>query len=216
MDRRLVGIGAIVAGAVALAGCSSPGSGSQDQDHSQAQDQVRDQDKSGVAEWVAGLASGKRMRCEYSFGDGDKATKTVMYMERDRYRTEVGTPAGDMISLFDGKAMYSWTKGGKQGMKMDIECMKRLGEEVPKGEERQEPTSGGYESPQEALENIPNIACSVTADSIDFSVPSDVTFADQCEMMKGMLDKAKTLQGQAGALQGQIPDSVKGMMGGQR
>lgn len=219
MDKRLVGLGAAVAGAVVLAGCSNPGNGSQGREQTQdrTQSQTQEGAKSGVADWIAGLSAGKRMRCEYSVGEGTKAVKTVMYMERDRYRTEVGTPAGDMVSLFDGKAMYSWTKGGKQGMKMDIECMKQLGDQASGDEGSQKgQAQEQYDSPQDALESIPNIACAVTSDSVDLSVPADVTFADQCEMMKGMLDKAKALQGQAGALQGQIPDSVKGMMGGQK
>ncbi|HWQ59653.1 MAG TPA: hypothetical protein VN420_00705 [Candidatus Fimivivens sp.] len=212
MDKRLVGLVAIVVGAVTLTGCSNSVNESQDQEgtRDQVQSQAQESAKSGVADWVAGLSEGKRMRCEYSFGEGDKAVRTVMYMERDRYRTEVGTPAGDMVSLFDGKVMYSWTKDGKQGMRMDIECMKQLGDKAPKGEATQkEAAPERYDSPQDALESIPDIACSVTTDAVDLSVPTDVTFADQCEMLKGALGKIPA------GMQDRIPDGVKGMMNGQ-
>lgn len=206
MDAKIVGAGMVLAGALALAGCSSGTSQPVvEQPSVQGKPQAEMQNGGGIADWVAGLSSGKKMRCDYKMGgEGDKALSVKMFADKDHYRMETATLAGTMISIADGKTMYTWTSGTKQGMKMDLECAKGLEGDLPKAD-----SAGAspktYDSPEQAIGNIPNISCAETSDSVDFSVPSDVTFADQCAMLKGTLEKMK-------AVQGQIPDGVKSMM----
>lgn len=215
--KKITGVFAVASVAVLLSGCSL-GPAKEDavsvpiKKQEQAQEQT--QQLSGSAQWIAGLAEGKRMQCTYTIkGEGDQTSVIKMYAEKDRYRTEVAMPTGVMISLFDGKEMYSWTKGAKQGTKMEMECMKEIGELSEEGEET--PTQDTYDSPEQVIENIPDIACSELGSAIDFSVPSDVEFSDQCAMLKKTMEQMKGLQNMPGNVPNMptdIPENVKKMM----
>lgn len=215
MNGKAIGNGVVLLAAVALAGCSKPdvpmGGGSGMSDRSDiGGKELGKQETSGVADWISELAAGKKMRCEYAMGEGGKTMTAIMYMDKDRYRTEMDMPMGKMISLYDGKVMYSWAEGTKQGMKMDMKCMEDMESDLPTEDASSDAPSKApesYESPEDALGSIPDISCEEVSDSIDLSVPSDVVFTDQCEMMKKSMEQMKQLEGQ-------IPDSMKGMMRG--
>ena len=215
MKANIVGVGAVLAGAVLLAGCSSsPAQPSDVQSQealtqSQTQIQVQTQPTaqgntgSGISDWVAGIAGGKKMQCDYKMGgEGDKALNVKMFADKDHYRTEMVTSVGTMISVSDGKTMYSWTLGKKQGMKMDLECAKSLKDSLPKTDTSAPQT---YDTPEKAIGNIPNISCNEASSTVDFSVPTDIEFADQCAMLKNSLETVKNMQGK-------IPDSVKNLI----
>lgn len=162
------------------------------------------QEDDGVGAWIAGLASGKRMECEYRMmGEGGAETSVKMYAERDRYRTEVMTPQGKYISISDGEAVYSFLEGSKEGMKMDLDCMKDQAADLPKVEGMPEQES--FVSSEEAIGNVPGISCREIG-SIDVSVPSDVRFIDQCALLKQQTEMMKQYQDQ-------MPESVKDMVG---
>ena len=165
------------------------------------------QEESGIAQWIEGLAAGKSMVCEYRVTGGDaQETSVKMYAERDRYRTEVETPQGTYISISDGKTIYSFLEGSKQGMKMDMDCMKDLADDLPKTGDA--PVQEQYAAPEEAIGNIPGISCR-EADSVDVSVPSVIVFTDQCAMLKQQTEMMKQYQEQMP----ELPEDVKNMMG---
>lgn len=208
--RRIFGIGAALFGAVLLAGCSGQSDGMADQ----ARDQVREQDQAQAPErviddvtgWVADLAAGKRLECEYRIDDAEATGTVRMIMDRDRYRTETETPNGTFISVFDGETMYSWTAGGPQGMKMSRKCMDDMGGDVSEEEEDVAMPEEGesYDSSEEALGAIPGISCREISGA-DFSVPVDVEFVDQCQMLQ---EQTRAME----QYRDQMPDDVRGMM----
>ncbi len=210
MKKHFFGVVMAVSGSILLAGCSQPSAPVVDQPDVSVRTntEVREPEQpGGSAGWVAGLMSGKKMRCTYAvaMGEGNTLT-TTMFADKDRYRTEVELPTGTTVSIFDGKAMYTFTKGTKQGMKMDIECAKGLKDSLPKTDQATVPVPQTYDSPETAIGNVPDIACAETSESPDFSIPSDITFVDQCAMLKASLDQMKNIQNQ-------IPDGVRGMTG---
>lgn len=173
----------------------------------QEQGSAMEQEGDGVGTWMAGLASGKRMECEYRMTGGDgQETSVKMYAEKDRYRTEMMTPRGKYVSISDGKTVYSFFEGSKEGMKMDMECMKDMAADLPKVEGMPEQES--FVSPEEAIGNIPDISCRETG-SIDVSVPSDMRFTDQCALLKQQTEMMKQYQEQMPPM----PESVRDMMG---
>jgi outer membrane lipoprotein-sorting protein len=217
--KNILNMLGLVGVTVLLSGCSLGGSPKEGEvslpiaEQKQTQEQVQQQ--SGPAEWIAGLAGGKRMQCTYTMkGEGDQVSVIRMYAEKDRYKTEMEIPAGMMVSLFDGKAMYSWMRGTKQGTKMEMECMKELGEQSE--EDEATPVQNTYDSPEQVIESMPDISCSELGSTIDFSVPSDVEFSDQCAMLKKTMEQMKGLQTMPGNIPDMpvdIPENVKGMMG---
>lgn len=157
--------------------------------------EVQNQEGAEVKEGVVGdgagmveklknaISSGKKMKCTYKTGEENGATEVVTYIQGDKYKTEV--VLGEMIttSVFDGEVMYSWVVGQKIGTKMTMDCIDSLD------------TKGETEAPQEnapledgegfveKLSSAQNLNCEDTGD-IDFSIPTDVDFSDQCEMLK--------------------------------
>ncbi|NTW14108.1 MAG: hypothetical protein HGA31_03705 [Candidatus Moranbacteria bacterium] len=206
--RRIATISALVSGAFMLAGCSSqPMARTNDQSGGQEQVQTQPQEKTGgVSDWIAGLTSGKKMQCEYSMGgEVDKVTTVKMLMDKDRYRTEVVTQVGTIVSLSDGKTVYTWTEGAKQGTKIDLECAKSLKDDLPKTPVTGQPEPLTYDTPEQAVGNIPDIRCSEAVGSIDLSIPTDMQFTDQCAMLKATLGKMQDIKNQ-------LPDSVRAAM----
>ncbi|NTW90323.1 MAG: hypothetical protein HGB37_05450, partial [Candidatus Moranbacteria bacterium] len=138
-------------------------------------------------------------------GEGKASLTMKMYADKDRYKTEMDLPTGSVVSIFDGKTMYTWVDGTKQGMKMDLECAKSLKDQLPQAGPAGKAEQQSYDTPEQAIGNIPNITCAEASGQVDLSVPSDVTFTDQCEILKSTLGKMKDMQGK-------LPDSVKGAL----
>lgn len=187
---RIFGIGAVMFGAMALAGCGAqPEQAAGPRENaSEAWEQAAERGETmGTPQegWLSDIAAGKTLECEYRMADGDGEYGTVrMIMDRDRYRTETRTENGEFISVFDGETSYSWTAGEGRGMKMRMDCVEGMDDadmEADMDEEMSDEES--FRSSEEALNLIPDISCR-EIDSANFSVPEDVEFVDQCEMLR--------------------------------
>lgn len=199
MKRLSLGLSVLLVGVV-LSGCVRQQSQEEQQTWEQAQ--VQEQAQSGVADWVSGLAAGRRMQCQYRMtGEDGKTTTVRMYADKSRYRTEAEMGGGTYVTVFDGETSYSWMIGKKEGTKMDMECMKEF--QSSASEQPGKPDS--YESSEDMIQSMPDITCEEVSGA-DFSVPSDVTFADQCEMMRSQLKMMEQYKNQ-------MPENVRSMMG---
>ena len=95
--------------------------------------------------------------------------------------------------LSDGETQYMWNSGSQQGFKMDKACLENLKSSVPEsaqGTGDRAPQAGDY---QATLDMATNVSCEPTA-SVDFSLPMEVSFVDQCAMMeqgKKMMEQFK-------------------------
>lgn len=195
MMRSTIGSVFVAGMAVVLAGCA--GSDDQvrnqegNQDQAQEEARVADGDAvvrpQGTEQWMAALAAGKKLQCQFTASGPDDKTGTVkMTMERDRFRMETSAAGGAYIMVSDGKTTYSWMEGSKQGMKMDKACLEGMGKDrltdVPNAD-----TAPKFDTPEKTLADTPDIRCT-EAEVVDFSVPSDITFTDQCAMLKKLQD----------------------------
>lgn len=140
------------------------------------------------------LSSGKKMKCVYKIESEGNATEIISYMQGEKYRSEIAMGAIKTKSIFDGDTMYSWVEGQKQGMKMTMDCMESLGNESNTPEDKNGeilPKEG--DEFVESLKDAKNLSCEDAGD-IDFSVPSDVEFTDQCEMLKSQQELLETFK----------------------
>lgn len=217
--KNIFGIFGVALLTMLLSGCSS---GSKEdanslsvEEQKQEQTQEQTQQESGPTQWIADLAGGKKMQCSYAMkGENDQTSEIRMYVEKDRYKTEMRISSGVIISLFDGGTIYSWTEGAKQGTKMEVQCMKDLGEQV--GDSKETTVPDTYDSPEQAIGNIPDISCSGLESDVDFSVPSNIEFLDQCATLKKTMEQMKGLQTMPANIPDMpvdIPENVRGMMG---
>lgn len=137
------------------------------------------EEKTGVISSIKdAMGLGKTMQCTYS---GPEGTSTV-YVDGEKFKTIAEASGSKMTVLFDGKTQYYWDNGTKQGYSISIACLEEFNKSVP--ETKQEGSKQSQlEDFKSNLDTVDNAQCT-EAKGIDFTVPTDVTFTDQCAMMK--------------------------------
>jgi len=164
--------------------------------------QIGKEGMKAIASIGEAMKSGKKMKCTFKIKTGDEEMESVSYFDGQKYRSESRVMNMNQIAVFDGENMHSWQEGQKNGMKMTKACSEELqvqNRERNQGEEtqnREEMRIG-----EEAFDGAMDVKCEEVA-SIDFSIPANVEFTDQCQMMK-------QLQNQAGQMQGQAEEMMK-------
>lgn len=128
------------------------------------------------------LSAGKKIKCSYQINDKDETMGVVeTYIQGDKYKTESTIDGIKNISIFDGDIVYSWIDGQKMGTKMSMDCINNLNgnkeeikENIPVEDEE------GFVN---SLGETNNLECGEAGD-IDFDLPSEIEFSDQCEILK--------------------------------
>ena len=197
--KNKIKIGAMAMGILLLAGCGNQAAKNQNQSMDQAQN------KNGVISSIKdAMGLGKSMKCEYKFqGEGEDITSTA-YVNGKKYKAESTVMGKKHIAIFDEEAMYSWSDGEKTGMKMTKACMEEMEKSIPKDEGGSEPLADSI-SDEEFFDNATDVKCQPYSGA-DFSIPKDIVFADQCEMLKNMMKNFSDIgNGQSGANMPQLP-----------
>lgn len=156
---------------------------------------------SGAKAWANAAMLGKKLRCTYSQASGNgQSSDAVMYVDGKKYRTEFQSGNVHYVSVFDGNSIYSWKEGEKQGMQMAVSCMEDMQGTAPDEGQKKEFQS----SSEEVIESAPDISCSETED-VDVSIPSDITFSDQCAAIKNQMQQLQNVKSQ-------MPEDAQKMM----
>lgn len=152
----------------------------------------------GVSESVVSsikdaLSLGKKMQCTYvgDGGDGQVVQSTVA-IDGKRFRVSMSTPEGKTYVVSDGDMQYFWTEKEKTGFKMSQSCLNEVQKSLPENM-RTDTNLGTAEDITKDFDTAKDVNCR-PALSVDISVPSDVTFTDQCAMMKQSLDALKGIK----------------------
>lgn len=140
------------------------------------------------------VGMGKKMECDST----DNGVTTKIFIEGTKYKSTTESKEFSMTGIFDGDTFYSWNTKTKAGTKMTMACMQEIGKDMPKaeGKDNSEITSTDKLIEEQAKKNN----CKETAENIDFTLPSDISFVDQCAMMKGMTQNLKDMK---------LPDNIK-------
>jgi hypothetical protein len=203
MKRFLIGLGLL--SVVVLAGC---GKQTATQTNAPAgpekvTQQVEQKSDSIVASIKDAMGLGKQMKCTYATStDGSKFESTA-FIDGKKFRSTSLVAGKTANVLFDGDAMWTWMEGQKIGTKMTMACINDLKSLAPQSQ----PSAAAVQSPDDQFKDVTNTNC-VPATDADFSVPSTVTFTDQCEMLKKATGMMKNLP--TGAVPGGVP-SIPGM-----
>lgn len=158
------------------------------------------------------LNAGKKMQCAYTLDAGDQKTESVVMVDGKRFRSTVITPQGNMSVVFDGDTQYMWAENSKDktGFKMSQACLEEFKNSLPK--DMPTTNNSGITTPEDITEGFDlaqNVSCR-PAPMADFSIPTDITFTDQCAMMKQSLDALKNIQLPQGI---ELPAGISGMPG---
>jgi hypothetical protein len=135
-----------------------------------------------LSDLKAALSSGAGYKCTYDFNG--MTSESWVKGKKFASKTNVDNQVGHTIS--DGTWMYSWEDGQRQGVKFNIEEMKRLGEKSQGGQQKQP-------SMDEVANAASNVRCApeVMSDST-FTPPSDVEFQDMGAMVKQLQEAMGT------------------------
>jgi hypothetical protein len=135
----------------------------------------------------------------------------VTYVDGEKYATEMNVGGMKQRMVSDGEAMYSWQEGKKQGIKMTNKCMEEMNADMPEDDEEEMDMPEEFDM-ETAFDDAMDVECKEFS-SADFSVPSDVEFADQCEMMRNMMKNMEDMQKGNGMPGGaEMPGGIPGGM----
>ena len=140
------------------------------------------------------MGLGKKMECTYETGTGADKVISKVWTEGKKYRGEMTVAGKKENTLFDGSdLMYSWSDGSATGTKISISCMKEISDTFSK----QDPTASDATPPEDlgenAFDNAPEANCQPVS-AVDFSLPSEITFTDQCAQFKTQMEGLKKMQ----------------------
>lgn len=192
MKKTLLGV--VVIGVVfVLSGCGKQAATDQSTEGSKIKTEVQTQkqDSSSVISSIKDAMNlGKKMKCEYTMKvEGSEPIKSTAFIEGKKFKS-VGAFNGIVSNtIFDGEVMYLWQEGQKNGMKMTMTCINSLKESLPQDKK----DGSEATSPEDQFKDATETSCSPTTENIDFSAPATVTFADQCEMLKGLTESMKNV-----------------------
>jgi hypothetical protein len=135
---------------------------------------------------MAMLANGQKLKCTTTTEAGGSSHTATMHFDGGSYRMESMMGDKTVYALFDGTTFYSWGMNSGKGTKMTVECLEKFKEMAKSLPQGQAPT---YRSSDELVRE-PNIDCSPVA-SVDLTIPTDITFVDQCAMMEQSMEMMK-------------------------
>lgn len=187
----------VLASLVFLAGCGAKNgnqSGQQKQSPQGALSEFKDISQA--------IASGKKVKCTYTYpGPIGQESEVISYIEGKNYRSEFQMNSEKQISVSKDGLIYTWSENTREGTKIDPKCLEELNkpqpEAVPEEEQAQMDSQMDLE---EVAKDAGEVKCEKVS-TIDFSIPQDVQFRDQCQLMKQQMESLEKLKGQFPNLQ---------------
>lgn len=197
-------LASVMISAVMLAGCGKQNAGNQPVGNAGNGDAQKETAKEGGSDngTFSGntslkdlLGMGKDMECSWSSKDSKgEAVSGKVSISGSKFRTVMSGSdpktgqSTNFNSLSDGEWVYTWTDANKnEGIKMKLSSI-----EEPSAKEKGDVSSdvagpgNGASGEESAMNDDYDYDCKPwTPSGTDFSVPSDVKFADLSEMMKG-------------------------------
>lgn len=127
------------------------------------------------------MGLGVAMKCTYAMEQDGKSFESTVSVEGEKFRSESVIAGVTSYALSDGTNQYMWTNSSKQGFKMSKACLEDIAKKAPASDGKTEAPT--MKDAKAALDMAKNVSCA-PATGIDFSVPTDIIFTDQCAMMQ--------------------------------
>ncbi len=192
---KLIAFGVVVSLAFVLGGCKnsdlSEGSNSNSKEKKVTVEKKSRLFGGGAVSLKDALTKGKAVKCVSE----DAGGKWTVFTNGKNFKTEgVDSTGKEMAVVSNEKVTYIWEKKTKEGYKIDMDCLADLQKSMGINLDMDEVMSEVDDfSPEEMTqkEESGNLNC-VSAGKIDFSVPTDVKFVDQCKLMKEQMEQVKS------------------------
>lgn len=203
--KKTIIIASLVLAVGFFTGCSKKASETQNQSQNAKTEQSNKSQDGVIGSIKDAMGLGKAMECTYSYKVGEQNSTSKMFIDGTKFRSENDIMGEKQISIFDGETMYNWSETDKKGFKWTKSCMEELSKSYNKEENKNGPADIATD-PEEAFKDTFDTKC-VSVSSIDFSIPSDVEFANQCDIMKEQFKKMEEMKKNAPANAG-IPEGM--------
>jgi hypothetical protein len=184
--KKILFLALAVPSIVILAGCAQKQTNQGLNKQENKPEQAEQKSEETLTSIMQAVNSGKKMACTYETKMEDETFSSKTFIDGKRFKIESEIEGNNDYVLYDGETIYSWTDLDKEGTKMSLSCISELNKQLGNGEEF---AGEGISSAEEALKDAVNIKCEEISE-IDFSVPSDVVFEDECQTMKEELNSS--------------------------
>ena len=209
---KKIAIAIFAIGAVVLvSGCAKKPVENQSQTKNE-ENTVKEESGGIISSIKDAMGLGKKMQCTYKYKDNEQSFTSTVYVDGKKYKGESEVMGKKQLMVFDGEIMYTWSEGEKKGTKWTKSCMDDLNKE---NQDSGKPNLSQDEikDVEDAFKDAMDVKCAPVA-SIDFSVPSDVSFSDMCQELKALQEKfqgmEKNLPSQGSLPKGtEIPEGIK-------
>ncbi len=149
------------------------------------------------------LQKNKPLKCVSEIEGG----KIITYLQGKNIKTESEVAGKTYISIMkESGDNYSWIKGEKKGQKFNPKCMKEISEKAPSTSPTEDYNSSVKK--MEVQEKEGQIKCSPVS-KIDFDIPQNISFIDQCQLMKQQMEKANEKMQEANKQMEQVQKQMK-------
>lgn len=178
---------------VVLSGCTKNKQDAVDMDNLPGEEPSQKEESgsgSVISSFKDAVGSGKKMKCTYTVRQEGDEFQSEAFVEGEKYKSTSTFNGKGVYTIFDGKATYTWSNDSKQGMKMDAACIEELQSQTP---DQEEITEGEIHRGEDAFGGAVDVKCEKVS-SIDFSIPTNIEFTDQCELMKNQQKQMEELQ----------------------
>ena len=130
------------------------------------------------------MGLGQKMKCTYTAPDGNRNQGlSTIVVDGQKYKFIAEVNGEKSYGIFDGETQYMWSDKTKQGLKMTKSCIEGLSQSVPSnGNSNALATPETPQDFEKSFGDAQGVKCEPSNE--DFSLPTDVNFIDQCEIMK--------------------------------
>ncbi len=149
------------------------------------------ENKGMIASIKDAMSSGAAMSCTYAVGEEGKTYESTVMVQGEKFRADAVVSEMTTHVVFDGNDQYMWTEGTKTGFKMSKACLDEMSKTVTSTENQGSP----LQDAKATFDAAKNVKCS-PAGNIDLSVPTDITFTDQCAQMQESMKMMEQYKGQ--------------------
>jgi len=208
---KTIKIAALAAGVLLLAGCGNKAAQKATDTGADNTGATKTEEKGTLSDAITSIkdamASGKAMKCSYTIKNKEGGDiVSTMYVDGKKYAGTTNVAGIVQHMVFDETAMYSWSEGQKTGMKMATACSEELAAKAPKSQNDNAPTPQSTD-PAKTFDNALDVKCEPSTGG-DFTVPSDIKFTDQCEMMKNLQKNIPNMTDLPKGMPTNLPDGV--------
>lgn len=199
MKKILASVSVLVA-ALVFSGCGAQKAAQQTEVQKEAPVEVKNETAGGVVNSIKdAVGLNAKMKCTTTANDGVVST---VYVQGKMFKSSVEVMKKRQNAIFDGEATYTWAEGEKTGLKMPMACIQELKASLP--EQQKNSLDASIPDIEKEINANAKVNCAPAGD-VDFSIPSDVVFADQCEVMRKSLNMMKDIKLPAGV---QVPANM--------